>query len=52
MSNQANPLPFETISKIAHSAGLNEDFTYTYSQVLGGYLTPGTIQANYWRMRD
>ena len=41
MPNQANPLPFETIAKIAQSAGLNEDFTYTYSQLLGGVFNTG-----------
>lgn len=41
MPVQAILSPFETISKIAQSAGLNEDFTYTYSQLLGGVFNTG-----------
>lgn len=36
MSNKANQNPFEIISVIAQKAGLNDDFTYTYAQILGG----------------
>lgn len=36
MSSKANRTPFEIISAIAQNAGLNEDFTYTYAQILGG----------------
>ena len=38
---QATVAPFETVSKIAQSAGLNDDFTYTYSQLLGGVFNTG-----------
>lgn len=41
MSNKANQNPFEIISVIAQKAGLNEDFTYTYAQVLGGVFNTG-----------
>lgn len=36
MPNKANQTPFEIISTIAQKAGLNDDFTYTYAQILGG----------------
>lgn len=41
MPNPATLTPFETVSKIAQSAGMNEDFTYTYSQLLGGVFNTG-----------
>jgi len=45
MSNHATALPFETISTIASNAGLNEDFSYTYSQMLGGVFNTGNHSA-------
>jgi len=38
---QANQTPFEIISKIAENAGLNEDYSYTYAQILGGVFNTG-----------
>lgn len=34
--SKANQTPFEIISKIAENARLNEDYSYTYAQILGG----------------
>lgn len=36
MKTQASKTPFEVISTIAINAGLNDDFSYTYAQILGG----------------
>lgn len=38
---QANQAPFEIVSEIAKNAGLNDDYSYTYAQILGGVFNTG-----------